>query len=101
MLVTFTCDAHENITLFGDVAIRLLKMMGQSGTVPSALLAENVSAALAQLQQSIDQEKKTRSLQPSKNTSEDDDEVSIVHRALPLIELLQYALKQKCNVMWT
>ena len=101
MLVTFTCDAHENITLFGDVAIRLLKMMGQSGTVPSALLAENVSAALAQLQQSIDQEKKTRSLQPSKNTSEDDEEVSIVHRALPLIELLQYALKQKCNVMWT
>ncbi len=98
MLVTFSCDAHENITLFGGVAEKLLKMMGQSGTVPSAILAEHVPAALANLSEAIAKEKPAVS-----QYSEDDDdeiEVSLKHRALPLIELLQAAVKQKCNVMW-
>jgi hypothetical protein len=30
MLVTFTTKAYANITMFGDVAVTLLKMMGHS-----------------------------------------------------------------------
>ena len=37
MLVTFHSNAWSNITLFGDVAVTLLKMAGHSGAVPSAL----------------------------------------------------------------
>lgn len=37
MLVTFRTKAWSNITLFGDVAITLLKMAGHSGTVPGDL----------------------------------------------------------------
>jgi len=33
MLVTFTTDAYADITMFGDVALTLLKMMGHSKTV--------------------------------------------------------------------
>ena len=89
MLVTFSCPAYADITMFGDVAVRLLKMMGHSGTVPSALLAEDIQAALERLQAAIEAEG-------------DDDEpaVSLPHRALPLIELLKAAAKAKCNVMW-
>ena len=54
MLVTFTCPAYADITMFGDVAIRLLKMMGHSGTVPGALLAEDVPAALQRLEAAIE-----------------------------------------------
>ena len=39
MLVTFTTSAYANITMFGDVALHLLKLMGHSATVPGALLA--------------------------------------------------------------
>ena len=46
MLVTFSCSAYADITMFGDVAVRLLKLMGHSGTVPGAILAEDVQAAL-------------------------------------------------------
>ena len=42
MLVTFSSPAYADITMFGDVAVRLIKMMGHSGTIPSALLAEDV-----------------------------------------------------------
>ena len=34
MLVTFSCPAYANIMMFGDVAVRLLELMGHSGTVP-------------------------------------------------------------------
>ena len=40
MLVTFSCPAYADITMFGDVAVRLLQLMGHSGTVPGALLAD-------------------------------------------------------------
>lgn len=102
MLVTFSCPAYADITLFGDVALRLLKMMGHSGTVPSALLADDVPAALARLEAAIETEK--QSSKATEVPAADDDEepaISLTHRALPLIELLKAAAKDKCNVMWS
>ena len=46
MLITFTCPVHADITMFGDVGAHLLKLMGHSGTVPGAIKAEDVYAAL-------------------------------------------------------
>ena len=43
MLVRFNSDAGI-ITMFGDVAVTLLKMMGQSGAVPGAIRPEDMSA---------------------------------------------------------
>jgi hypothetical protein len=100
MLVTFTCPAYADITMFGDVAIRLLKMMGHSGTVPGALLAEDVPAALQRLEAAIEAERQLP--EPNAESQDEDDEPSVTlpHRALPLIELLRSAAKEKCNVMW-
>lgn len=98
MLVTFTCDAYENIILFGDVAKQLLTMMGQSGTVPGAILAEDVTEALTRLKAAIDQKKQIQ--QAPKPDDDEEPEVSLAHRAVPLIALLQAAEKHQCNVMW-
>ncbi len=57
MLVTFKSDAYADIMMFGDAALRLLKMMGHSGTVPSAILAEDVPAALDRLKRAIEEGK--------------------------------------------
>ncbi len=101
MLVTFTTDAYADITMFGDVGIALLKMMGHSATVPGAILAADVPAALRQLAAAIDAEKNSA---PIKNNDEDKDddepEVSLAHRAKPLIDLLAAAAKADVNVMW-
>ena len=32
MLVTFSCPAHADITMFGDVAVRLLELMGPTAS---------------------------------------------------------------------
>lgn len=97
MLVTFSCPAYANITMFGDVAVRLLKLMGHSGTVPGALRAEDVEAALVSLQAAVDSEQHP---EQSGDEEGDDPPVSLAHRALPLIELLRAATRQKCDVMW-
>ena len=98
MLVTFTTDAHADITMFGDVALAMLKMMGHSATVPGAILAADVPAALSKLTAAIEAEQESAPVEQQ----DDDDEpvVSMAHRAMPLIDLLAAAAKAECNVMW-
>ena len=100
MLVTFSCPAYADITMFGDVATRLLKLMGHSGTVPSALLAADVQAALERLEAAIEADKQSPELEESPEGEDGESAVSLSHRALPLIELLKAAAKAKCNVTW-
>jgi hypothetical protein len=104
MLVTFRSEAWGSVTLFGDVAAALLKMMGHSGTVPSALLAADVPAALARLRKGVDAARDI--VVEAKDERPDDEEanapppVSLRLRAYPLIELLSAAAAKKCDVMW-
>ena len=100
MLVTFFCPAYANITMFGDVAIHLLKMMGHSGTVPSALLAADVPAALKQLQAAVATNGRLPEPQGCVQADDDEPAVSLRHRALPLIDLLKVAANAERNVVW-
>ena len=59
MLVTFRTKAYADITMFGDVAVRLLKLMGHSGTVPGAMLAEDIAVALERLKGAVEADKQT------------------------------------------
>ena len=102
MLVTFKTEAYANITMFGDIAIALLELMGHSGSVPGALLAEDIPAALARLEEGV-AANPDASLDSGANAKSDDSDeprVSLNHRALPLIELLTAAAATKQNVMW-
>ncbi len=95
MLVNFTTKAYAGITMFGDDAITLLKMMGHSGTVPSAILAADVPAALNRLTTALDKQKEPPPTQDSDNAV-----VSMNHRALPMLDLLTAAAKENADVMW-
>ena len=97
MLVTFTTKAYADITMFGDVALTMLRKMGHSATVPGAILAADVPEALSRLTAAIDAEKSSPLL-ADKNA--DEPVVSMAHRALPLINLLTAAAKTESNVMW-
>ncbi len=97
MLVTFTTKAYADITMFGDVALSLLKMMGHSGTVPSAIMAADVPAALERLKSALDANAEQASPQ---STNDDQPKVTMHNRALPLLALLAAAAKDECDVMW-
>ena len=102
MLVTFECRAYANITYFGDVAKQLLAMMGHSGTVPGAIRAEDVPSALARLQDALRKYPDSQPSAPERGGNVDDKDAPVLlrTRALPLIELLNAAVKEECEVMW-
>ena|SRR5688572_4649745 len=99
MLVTFRSKSWGNVTMFGDVAQTLLKMMGHSGTVPSALLAKDIPAALSRLKREL-----AAVPQPKPDAKEDgrdkEPPVPLQKRAYPLIELLQASANQESDVTW-
>ncbi|MBK5940583.1 DUF1840 domain-containing protein [Halochromatium roseum] len=102
MLITFKTPVHADITMFGDVAKALIRMMGHSGSVPSALLAEDVPAALARLKAAVASNPEAP-LNPERDENDDEagaQSVSLRHRALPLIDLLEAAARDEKNVMW-
>jgi hypothetical protein len=100
MLVTFRSTAWGNITMFGDVAVALLKMMGHSGTVPSALLARDVPAALARLKQQLASGAKEENVDTPSDDDDAEEPVGLERRAYPLIEMLSAAAEQEADVMW-
>lgn len=102
MLVTFESSAYARITMFGDVAVRLLKLMGHSGTVPSAIEPEDIAEALRRLRKGVAAENAADAAENELERREDDEEevVSLKNRALPLIELLEASEKENVPVMW-
>ena len=114
MLVTFSSTATETITLFGDVAVTLIKMMGSNGRVPSALGAADVPAALAQLEAAIERVRAQTHAAPaappamnedwgSDDQKDDEDReppVDLPTRAVPLMSLLKRAAAAHAEVMW-
>lgn len=97
MLVTFTCSAYADITMFGGIATRLLKMMGHSGTVPGALEAEDIGAARQRLESAL------AAFEEPANPGDDTEGEPIVtlhRRAGPLLELLKAAERDRVDVMW-
>lgn len=90
--------------MFGDVAITLLKMMGHSGTVPGALPAAGIPAAIARLEQALAadgiHEQNNPGPEPAASDPDAPTPVGLGLRAYPLIQLLSAAVKQDCDVMW-
>ena len=103
MLVTFHSRAYADITLFGDIAQALLRMMGHSATVPGALLAAEIPAARARLLSAL----AARDAAPPLDLGDEDGDeeekeppTPLSLRALPLLELLAASAQAGCDVMW-
>jgi hypothetical protein len=100
MLVRFDSRVG-GFTMFGDVAVQLLKMMGHSGTVPSAMVAKDIPQALARLQAAL----AATPAEPApaaktRDGGKEEPKVSLRQRAYPLIDLLGRAAKADCDVLW-
>ena len=102
MLIKFKTTAnYPEITMFGEVAMKLLKMMGRSGKVPSAISAEDIPAALKFLRQGVaDADAALEDQPPHEEEEGEERRVSMHNRALPLIEMLETAAREDVPVMW-
>ena len=95
MLVRFDSKVGM-LQMFGDVAKTLLRMMGQSGSVPGAILAKDIPAAVERLRQGVGMAPKAA----EKADENGEAPVNLSQRAFPLIELLERAAKSGADVVW-
>src|SRR5215510_10143435 len=94
MLVKFD-SRSGNLTMFGDVALQLLNLMGHSGTIPGAIRAFDIPAALARLQHGLD------ALPPGAPIEKEGlPQVSLHQRAYPFVQFLQRAAASGFDVLW-
>ena len=100
MLVTFKTSAWSDITMFGSAATAILKMMGQSGNVPGALLAADIPNALKSLKHELELQAKEEESGVDAIDEDEDRPVSLHTRASPLIELFEAAASSNENVLW-
>jgi uncharacterized protein DUF1840 len=113
MLVTFRTKVHADITMFGAVAIELLKLAGMTGNVPTAILGADVPGVLATLERALAAHGAAHGDgAPSEAESRDSNAgreqeagaepaVPLRHRALPLLALLRAAGAARADVMVT
>jgi len=99
MLIKFDSKVGT-LTMFGEPALQLIRMMGHSGTVPSAILAEDIPAALERLQRALEGYVEPPPKARSADEEEDKNWVPLRKRAFPLMQLLQEAARGKAAVMW-
>lgn len=117
MLVTFSCKAYADVTLFAQPARIFLQMLGFGQNIPGAILAEDVPTALAQLKAGLASEearlaqaasaapqnaaKLKLSLAEQDDDNDDSDAaVPLSTRAQPLLKLFAAAQQANTYVMW-
>jgi hypothetical protein len=103
MLVKFHSRAGASVTMFGDIATALLRLMGMSGALPGAALAADVPEALRRLREGLKSVATERVAPPGPKDEEaepDNPRLSLRTRAYPLVQLLEAAATEECDVIW-
>ncbi len=107
MLVVFKSRAAGDVMMFGDVAYAMMEIMGKAPGEKGIVTAEQLPEAIARLKAAVTQDK---SVSPPRDHDErlfektpeggKREHVSLARRAVPLIELLEFSLKENEPVVW-
>lgn len=113
MIVTFQSPASGDVIMFGDVAQRMMKLMGKDVTDKGIVTVEQLPDAIARLRAAIDEDKQQRAGMHEEDLPQTEPVgsgggkgsssrpfVTLTQRAVPLLELLEWSLKKKKPVVW-
>lgn len=107
MLVVFKSAPSADLLYFGDVAKLMMELMGKEATDKGVITVEQLPDAIARLEAAVrgdrPQHREHLLADETKETDPDGNErphVSLTRRALPLLEMLKEALKEKEPVVW-
>ena len=98
MLITFKSPASADVMMFGEVAEKMLEIIGKEPSGKGIITVENLPAAIARLKDAINADVQSRGQETQDANGA--NSVSIAQRALPLVELFEWSLKQRVPVVW-
>ena len=106
MIITFRSPASGDVIMFGDVAKQMMNLMGKAVTDEGIVTVEQLPDAIARLRAAVEAEKSRRAGTADEGNDGDEGKpgmggpVSLVQRAVPLLELLDWSLRKKKPVTW-
>ena len=99
MLYKFKSQAAAEVIMLQPDAETLLKIIGKTPGAQGIITVAQAPAAVSALRQAIEaQKQKQKSGQ--KKADENDDDVSLDHRAAPFIALLEHSAAAGKDVVW-
>ena len=109
MIIIFKSRAAGDVVMFGDVARRLMEIMGKESSETGIVTVAQLPEAIARLRSAIDEDKaRQRALGEDEEPKTEKtpqggkrDFVPLFRRAAPLLELLQYSLREEVPVTWS
>ena len=104
MLVTFKSKAAGDVIMFGDVAHRMMAIMGKEEGGQGIVTVEQLPEAIARLQAAVAVARQEKRQQEDQFELAPDGSqrpfVSLSQRATPLVDLLERSLKKEVPVVW-
>jgi hypothetical protein len=108
MIITFQSPASGDVIMFGDVAKRMMQLMGKEPADKGIVTVEQLPDAIARIRAAIEEDRRQRAGKnpedlPQMERAEGGGSrpfVSLSQRALPLLELLEWSLKKQKPVVW-
>ncbi len=108
MIVTFKSAASADLIYFGDVAKRLMELIGKEPSERGIITVEQLPEAIARLKAAIEADREAhrqlvQSDEPGSETSPGGvtrPRVSLTQRALPLLAMLEESLAEGKSVVW-
>ena len=108
MIIIFQSKVSGDVMMFGDVAQKLMELMGKTPAERGIVTVDQLPAAIARLKAAVADDKAMHAgLQdedlPAFEETQDGAKrpyVSLARRAIPLIDLLELSLKKQVPVVW-
>jgi hypothetical protein len=109
MLVIFKSPASGDVIMFGEVGKKMLEIMGKDKNDAKGIITlTQLPDAIARLRAAVDADKQAHQAQLNQEDLAEEDialstklpAVSLTQRAIPLLELLNYSLKEEVPVTW-
>jgi hypothetical protein len=107
-IVIFKSAACADTIYFGDVAKRMMELIGKEVSDKGIVTVEQLPEAIARIKAAIEEDKAAhrKQIQEDEPGTEGDGRggqrprVTLTQRALPLLEMLERSLKEKKPVVW-
>lgn len=104
-MITFRSQASSDVMMFDDVAKRMMQLMGKEPAERGIVTVEQMPQAIARLRDAIAADKAAHAGTEAPDTEPTPGGgqrayVGLAQRALPLLQLLEYSLKDKTPVTW-
>lgn len=106
MIITFQSAAAGDVIMFGDVARRMMETMGKEPAEQGILTVEQLPAAIERLKAAIAEDKaRIAALTEEQRLQAEAAHggrpvISLYQRAVPLLELLEWARRKGKPVVW-